>query len=73
MTLTCGAEDAFAAVWLHVKRGPRVFFVPCRSVNLVGVHGGSSEGRMGHEPAEARCERHQLGPAELRETALITR
>lgn len=46
-------------------------FVPCRSDNLVWVHGGSSEGRMGHEPAEAGYQRHRLGHPELWEVTMI--
>lgn len=39
--------------------------VACRSDIFVRVHGGSSEGRMGHEPAETGCQRHWLGHPKL--------
>lgn len=44
-----------------------------RSDNLVGVHGRSSEGRVGHEAAEAGRQRQRLGPAELREATVTLR
>lgn len=47
-----------------------VFLCPHRSDNLVWVHGGSSERWMGHEPAQAGCQRHRLGDPELREIAV---
>lgn len=66
-----------AKMWLFPKhhRSHKVnsvdcVFVPNRWDNLVGVHGGSSEGRMGHEPTEAWCQRHRLGHSELQQTGI---
>lgn len=59
----------FSLWWKHLSSCFRVF-VPRRSDNFVWVHGGSSEGRMGHEPAEVGRQRHGLGHPELWEITL---
>lgn len=43
-----------------------------RSDNFVRVHGGSSEGRVGDEPAQAGRQRHRLGHPELWEVPMIS-
>ena len=48
-------------------------FLTHRSDHVVGVHGGSSERRVGHEPAEAGCKRHRLGHPESWESTVTLR
>lgn len=44
-----------------------------RSDQPVRVHGGSSEGPVGHEPAEAGHQRHRLGHPKVRHDSVTTR
>lgn len=43
-----------------------------RSDQPIGVHGRSSEGPVGHEPAKAGHQRHQLGDPKLRRDGMLT-
>lgn len=45
--------------------------MPCRSDNFIWVYGGSSEGWMGHEPAEAGYQCRCLGHPKLWEVTVI--
>lgn len=47
-------------------------FVPHRSNKPDWVHGGSSEGWMGHEPIQAGRQPHQLGDPELCESTVMS-
>lgn len=55
--------------WWEVING---VFVALRSDLAVWVHGGRSEGRVGHEPAEVGRQRHRLGRPELREVTVTS-
>ena len=60
------AVDHFTAVilWHFFTVDSGSVLMPHRSDIVVWVHGGSPEGRMGHEPAEVGHQRQQLGHAE---------